>query len=150
MLGFLHTHKEKKNFQVMGVYSVFWGFVTQLWSPSNVCVRVWNMDTCCVHTQNSLSVFHTWHRVFCLHCTLVWLFIRKTHLHQTPSWLWLLCTSSPVFRVLDRWTKPCNSLTPSCMCVWGNLLLQVDCGYISTHHLFISAHSVYLYKNKIM
>jgi len=32
----------------MGVYSVFVGFVTQLCSPSNVCV--WSVDTC-VHTE---------------------------------------------------------------------------------------------------
>ena len=38
-----------------GVYSVFVGFFTQFCSPSNVCV--WSMDTHCVHTQSSLSIF---------------------------------------------------------------------------------------------
>ena len=37
------------------VYSVFVGFVTQLCSRPNVCV--WNVDTHCVHTQSTLSVF---------------------------------------------------------------------------------------------
>ena len=39
-----------------GVYSMFVGsMVTQLCSPSNVCV--WGVDTRCMHTQTSLSVF---------------------------------------------------------------------------------------------
>ena len=60
----LHDKEKNSRFsQVMGVYSVFVGFVTQLCSPSNVCVCVcvcvWSMDTHCVHTQSSLSIFTT-------------------------------------------------------------------------------------------
>ena len=40
MLGFCTKKK----------YSVFVGFITQLCSPSNVCVCVWSVDTHCVHT----------------------------------------------------------------------------------------------------
>ena len=118
MLRFLHTHKKKLPGNG-GVFSVFWVLslsfgVLQMC----VCVCVERGHMLCAYTKLTFRLHHTWHR--CLHCTLVWLFIRKIHLHQTPSWLWLLCTSSPVFTVLDRWTKPCNSLTPSCMCVQGN------------------------------
>ena len=45
------------------VFSICWfawslsfaWYVTQLCSPSNLCV--WGVDTCCVDTQSSLSVF---------------------------------------------------------------------------------------------
>ena len=38
--GFCTKLKKNSGFsQVMGVYSMFVGFVTQLYSPSNVCVR---------------------------------------------------------------------------------------------------------------
>ena len=55
MLG---SHKNEKKKKKKEVHSVFVGFVTQLCSPSNVCVCVcvWSVDTR-VHTQSSLSVF---------------------------------------------------------------------------------------------
>ena len=49
--------------------------------PSDVCV--WSMDTR-VHTHSSLSIFTTLSTaVLSSLYTLVWLFIRKTHLSST-------------------------------------------------------------------
>ena len=96
MLG---VHK-KKNFRVFSrcIQCLWVCMVTQLWSPSNVCV--WGVDTRCVHTQSSLSVLPCFAQLFCLHCTLVWLFCHETHLSSTDfvfTWLWLVWTYSPVF-----------------------------------------------------
>ena len=56
----------------MGVYSMFVTFVTQLCSPSNVCVCVcvcvWSVDTR-VYTQSSLSIFTMLAQLFYLHHT---------------------------------------------------------------------------------
>ena len=80
MLGF---SKKGQFSQVMGVYSVMWvlsfGFAI--------------LQTHKAHFSSSPHLA----QLFCLHCTLVWLFCRKTYLHQTPSWLWLVWTNSPVF-----------------------------------------------------
>ena len=63
----------------MGVYSVFFTFVTQFCSPSNVCVCVWSVDTH-VYTQSSLSIF----------TTLGTAVLSSPH---PPSWLWLVGTT---------------------------------------------------------
>ena len=90
MLGFCIKIKETSEFfQVMGVCSMFVGFVTELCSPSDVCV--WSVDTR-VHTQSSLSVFTTLGTAVCLHCTLVWLFIRETRLSSPDPILALALT----------------------------------------------------------
>ena len=67
------------------LHSVFVGLVTQLCSPSNVCVcGVWTHV--CIHKANFLSSPRS-AQLFCLHCTLVWLFIHKTHLSSRMcSW----------------------------------------------------------------
>ena len=80
--------------QVMEVYSLFVGFVTQLYSPSNLCVCVCGVWTHCVYTQSSLSIFTMFNTPVrsSLHsgvhgCSAVKL---TFYLHQTPSWLWLV------------------------------------------------------------
>ena len=62
----------------MGVYSVFVAFVTQLCSPSNVCVCVCGAWTR-VYTQSSLCVF----------TTLGTAVLPSPH---PSSWLWLVGT----------------------------------------------------------
>ena len=69
----------KKVSQVMGMYSVLVAFVTQLCSPSNVCVCVWSVDTR-VYTQSSLSVF-----------TMLGTAVLSSP--HPPSWLWLVSTT---------------------------------------------------------
>ena len=71
--------------QVMEVYSLFVGFVTQLYSPSNlcmcVCVCVWSVDTLCVYTKLTFHLYHVQHTcsVFtALWCA--WLFCCETNL----------------------------------------------------------------------
>ena len=76
-------------------------------------------------------------QLFCLHCTLVWLFCRKLpfYFHQTPSWFWLVWTNSPVFTP----TRVC----PSNMCpVWQ----CVERGHVCMHkaHFPSSPRSVQL------
>ena len=57
MLGFVHNKKSTSRFsQVMGVYSVFVGFVSQLCSFYLNCV--WSVDTR-GYTQSSLPIFTT-------------------------------------------------------------------------------------------
>ena len=68
--------------QVMGVYSVFVGFVTQLCSPTNVCV--WSVDMLCAYIKNFPSSPRS-AQVFCLYCTLIWLFHRETYLLSSPD-----------------------------------------------------------------
>ena len=68
MLGFCMTITKNSGFsQVMGVYSVFVGFIIRLCSPSNVCA--WSVDTR-VYTKFTLSSPRS-AQLFYLHCTLV-------------------------------------------------------------------------------
>ena len=77
MLGFCTKKK----------YSVFVGFITQLCSPSNVCV--------CVERGHTLCAYINLH----LPSSLVWLFCRKTYLLPSPDpiLVWLVWTNSSVF-----------------------------------------------------
>ena len=84
----------------MGVYSVLVGFVTQLCSPSNVCVYVWSVDTCAYiklsfrlhHTRHSSSVFNElWYGCSVMKLTF--------YLHQTP---WLVGTTVQIMPGLHR------------------------------------------------
>ena len=93
-------YRALKNFWVFsskGVYSVFVGLVTQLCSPSSVCVERGHM--LCAHTKLTFRLHHAWHS--CSVFTALWSgcsVIKITfYLHQTPSWLWLVWTTSPVF-----------------------------------------------------
>ena len=76
---------------------MFVGLVTQLWSPSNVCVeRRHKLCACITFT----SVFMT--LGIAVLSSLLWcgysvLKLNTFYLHQTPSWLWLVRTNSPVF-----------------------------------------------------
>ena len=97
----LLCYRALKNFWVFsskGVYSVFVGLVTQLCSPSSVCVERGHM--LCAHT-NSLSVFITLGTAVLSSVHSSWSgcsVVKITfYLHQTPSWLWLVWTTSPVF-----------------------------------------------------
>ena len=76
---------------------MFVGFVTQLCSPSNVCVL--SVDRRRVHTQSSLSVFITLGTTVLssLRSGVVCLVVKLTYLHQIPFWLWLVWTNSPIF-----------------------------------------------------
>ena len=81
----------------------------QLCSLSNL--SVWSMDTHCVDTQSSLSIFimlgtAVWSSLHSGAVVPLWNF----YLHQTPSWLWLVWTNSPVFthqgmEELSSWYK---------------------------------------------
>ena len=80
----------------MGVYSVFVSLLTQLYSPSNVCVCVERRHTLCAYIK--LRLHHTHHS--CSVFTAYWCrsVIKLTFYHHlTPSWLWLVWTNSPVF-----------------------------------------------------
>ena len=72
-----------------------------VWSLSFTVLQmcVWSVHTRCVHAYTKLTfcLHHTWHmQLFCLHCTLLWLFCHKTYL-LSSSWLWLVWTNSRVF-----------------------------------------------------
>ena len=71
MLGFCTKIKQTSGFsQIVVVYSVFVGFVTQLSSPSNVCVE---RGHTCVYTKLTFCLHHArLAHLYCLHCTLVW------------------------------------------------------------------------------
>ena len=93
-------YRALKNFWVFsskGVYSVFVGLVTQLCSPSSVCVERGHM--LCAHTKLTFRLHHARHG--CCVFTTLWTgcsVVKITfYLHQTPSWLWLVWTTSPVF-----------------------------------------------------
>ena len=93
-------YRALKNFWVFsskGVYSVFVGLVTQLCSPSSVCVERGHM--LCAHTKLTFRLHHARHS--CSVFTALWSgcsVIKITfYLHQMPSWLWLVWTTSPVF-----------------------------------------------------
>ena len=102
MLGF--CTKRKKNFQVFSissngsVFSVSGFCYSALQSLK--CVWVWCMDTRCVHTWSSLSVFTTfgslaWHSSSVFTALLCGCSVVKLtfYLHQTPFWLWLVTTT---------------------------------------------------------
>ena len=76
--------------QVMGLYSVFVGVVTQLCSPSNVCVE--HGHTLCAYIKFTIHLHHAQHG--CSVFTALWCgcFVVKLpfYFHQTPSWLWLV------------------------------------------------------------
>ena len=77
----------KYNSQVMEVYLLFVGFVTQLCRPSNVRMSgAWT--THCVHAYKKLTfhLHHAWHS--CLVFTALWCgcsVVKLTYLHQAPS-----------------------------------------------------------------
>ena len=69
--------------------------VTQLWSPSNVCVWavdtycVWAVYTDCAYTKHTFHLHVAWHSfsvftAFWCGCSVMKL---TFYLHQTPSWL---------------------------------------------------------------
>ena len=59
MIGFCIKIKETSEFsQVMGVCSMFVGFVTELCSPSNVCVE---RGHTCAYTKLTSRLHHAWH-----------------------------------------------------------------------------------------
>ena len=73
-----------------------------VWSLSFAVLQmcVWSVDTHCVHTQNSLSVFTTLGTAVLssLHSDVVFPVVKLTFcLHQNPFWLGLVWTNSPVF-----------------------------------------------------
>ena len=84
-------------FYARGLHSVFVGLVTQLCSPSNVCVEC--RHKLCAYIKLTFHLHHARHS--CSVFTAVWCgcFVRilTFYLHQTPSWLWLVWTNSPVF-----------------------------------------------------
>ena len=92
---------------------MFVGFFTQFFIPSNVCM--WNVETR-AYTKLTFHLHHAHHNCSILHCTLVW-FCRKTYLHQTPSWLWLVRTNSPSphqgMEQSAQWYKFCPDSTVS-------------------------------------
>ena len=122
------------------LHSVFVGLVTQLCSPSNMCV--WSVDTR-VHTRyiNSLSVFTTLGTavLFSLHSGVVVLPVIKLtwYLHQTPSWLWLV---SPVFTppasqhnsTNNAWTPPYQDTCQVCEYLDYTKVLTVCCMFLGT------------------
>ena len=84
-------------FSSNGRIQCLWGLVTQLCSPSNACVE--RGHTLCAYIK--LSVF-TKLGTFCLHSLWCGSVIKQNtfYLHQTPSWLWLVWTNSPVFSAM--------------------------------------------------
>ena len=67
----------------------------------------------CIHDLTHFPSLLCSAQVFCLYCTLVWLFCCKTHLSsQTPSWLWLVWTNSPAFTSLVY--RPVGTISPNC------------------------------------
>ena len=82
----------------MGVYSVFVGFChSALQSFECVCVERGHV---CIHKARFPSSPRST-QLFCLHCTLVWLFICKSQLLSSPDPI-LDLANSPVFIV---WTS---------------------------------------------
>ena len=87
VLCYCFAQKLKLVSQVMGVYSVFVGLVTRL-AVLQMCVcGAWTHV--CIKKAHS-SVFTA---LWC-GCSVVKL---TFYLHQTPLWLWLVWTNSPVF-----------------------------------------------------
>ena len=89
---------QKKKLQGFCVYSVFVSFITQLCSPSNVCVEHGHMLCAQLH-KFSFRPSPCSAQLFCLHGTLVWLLSRKAYLLMSPDPILtrLVQTNSPVF-----------------------------------------------------
>ena len=70
------------------------------------------MDRRCVHIQSSLSVIMHHARYSSSVFTALWCGCSVEKLtfffHQTPSWLWLVWTNSPVFIPTSVWTSRHN------------------------------------------
>ena len=76
-----------------------------------MCVCVWSVDTC-VYTKLTFRLHHTWHS--CSVFTALWYDCSFEKLifyfHQTPSWLRLVWTNSPVFS--PTWYGPVGTTVP--------------------------------------
>ena len=88
-----------------------------LWALSLSCA-VLQMCVECVHTcAYTKLTFHLHHaRHWCSVFTALWCsfsVMKLTYLHQTPSWLWLVWTNSPVFTTTRVWNGAWTPPYPS-------------------------------------